>query len=64
MKRHVVQFVDCNTTELWEILPKFTDTTKSYQDFVDAVYKLYPGLDSEWQWSIVDMDKLVGRCCK
>ena len=61
MKKHAVQFVDCNTVELWEILSEFTNNTKSYQGFIDAVYKLYPGLDSEQQWSIVDMDKLVGE---
>ena len=61
MKKHVVQFVDCNTVELWEILPKFADATKSYQDFINAVYKLYPRLDSEQQWLIADMDKLVGE---
>ena len=61
MKKHVVQFVDCDTAELWEILPEFADATKSYQEFVDAVYKLYPGSDSEQRWSIADMDKLVGE---
>ena len=61
MKKHVVRFVDCDTAELWEILPKFADATKSYQDFIDAVYKLYPGSDSKWPWSIADMDKLVGE---
>ena len=61
MKKHAVQFVDCDTAELWEILPEFADATKSYQEFVDAVYKLYPGSDSEQRWSIADMDKLVGE---
>ena len=28
---------------------------------MDAVYKLYPGSDSEWWWVIADMDKLVGE---
>ena len=28
---------------------------------MDAVYKLYPGSDSERQWAIADMDKLVGE---
>ena len=47
MKKYALQFADCNTTELWEILPEFADTAKMYQDFVDAVYKLYLGSDSE-----------------
>ena len=47
MKKHVLQIADCDTAELWEILPEFANTVKTYQDFVDAVYNLYPGSDSE-----------------
>ena len=61
MKQHALQFIDCDTVELWEILPKFADMATSYQQFVDAVYKLYLGLDAERRWSIGDMEKLVGE---
>ena len=61
MKKHALRFADCDTAELWEILPEFADTVKTYQDFMDAVYKLYPGSDSERRWAIADMDKLVGE---
>ena len=64
MKQHALQFVNCNTTELWEILPKFTDATTSYQKFVDAVYRLYLGSDTERRWSIGDMEKLVGEASR
>ena len=47
MTKHALRFADCDTAELWEILPEFADTAKTYQDFVDAVYKLYPGSDLE-----------------
>ena len=30
MKGHALQFVDCETAELWEILPEFADATASY----------------------------------
>ena len=50
MKQHALQFVDCDTMELWEILPKFTNATMSYQKFVNAVYRLYLGLDAERHW--------------
>ena len=46
MKQHALRFIDCNTMELWEILPEFADTAVSYQQFVDAVYKLYLGSDT------------------
>ena len=47
MKKHVLRFTDCNSAELWEILPEFADTAKTYQNFVDGVYKLYPGSNLE-----------------
>ena len=30
MKGHALQFVDCDTAELWEILPEFADLTAPY----------------------------------
>ena len=59
MKGHALQFVDCDTAELWEILPEFADSTAPYQKFVDAVCQLYPGSDAEQCWLIVDMEKFV-----
>ena len=60
MKQHALRFIDCDTVELWEILPEFADAAASYQKFVDTVYKFYPGSDAERRWSIGDMEKLVG----
>ena len=59
MKGHALRFIDCDTTELWEILPEFTDSTAPYRKFIDAVCLLYPGSDAEQRWLIVDMEKLV-----
>ena len=59
MKGHALRFVNCDTAELWEILPEFADSTAPYQKFVDAVCQLYPGSDAEQRWLIVDMEKLV-----
>ena len=59
MKGHALQFVDCDTAELWEILPEFANSTALYQKFVDAVCQLYPGSDAEQCWLIADMEKLV-----
>ena len=59
MKGHGLRFVDCDTAELWEILPEFTNSTAPYRKFVDAVCQLYPGSDAEQCWLIADMEKLV-----
>ena len=64
MKQHALQFIDSNTAELWEILPEFTNAAISYQQFVDALYKLYPGSDAERHWSIGDMEKLIGEASR
>ena len=59
MKGHALRFVNCDTAELWEILPEFTDSTAPYRKFIDAVCQLYPGSDVEQRWLIADMEKLV-----
>ena len=61
MKQHALWFIDCDTAELWEILPEFANVAASYQQFGDAVYKLYPGSDAKRHWLIGDMKKLVGE---
>ena len=64
MKQHALWFVNCDTVELWKILPEFADMSMSYQQFVNAVYKLYLGSYAERYWSIGDMEKLVGEASR
>ena len=61
MKQHVCHYVDVNTTELWETLTEYMHATKTYDEFKTTVHALYPGLDEEREWSVTDMDKLVGK---
>jgi hypothetical protein len=44
--------------DLWEAIPEF-DGTKTFDKFKSAIFKLYPGSESECKWTIADMDKLV-----
>jgi hypothetical protein len=63
-KQHTCRYVDVDTSELWETLEAYTDATKMYDQFKDAVYTLYPRSDEERKWSVADMDQLVGeRSC-
>jgi hypothetical protein len=32
---------------------------KTFDEFKSAIFKLYPGSESECKWTIADMDKLV-----
>jgi hypothetical protein len=59
-KKHACQYVDIDTTDLWEAIPEF-DVTKTFDEFKSAIFKLYPGSEYEHKWTIADMDKLVGE---
>ncbi|ETW80787.1 hypothetical protein HETIRDRAFT_427702 [Heterobasidion irregulare TC 32-1] len=36
-------------------------STPTFKEFCEKVYKLYPGSEEEHKWSVLDMDKLVGK---
>jgi hypothetical protein len=59
-KKHACRYIDLNTMDLWEAIPEF-DVTKTFDEFKSAVFKFYPGSESERKWTIADMDKLIGE---
>jgi len=59
-KSYACRYLDVDSAELWESLLEY-QATSTYVQFVEAVYKLYPGSEDERKWSIADMDKLVGE---
>ncbi|ETW77114.1 hypothetical protein HETIRDRAFT_454500 [Heterobasidion irregulare TC 32-1] len=60
-KKHTCRFLDIDTYELWESLTTFTDATKTFKEFCEEVYRLYPGSEEERKWLVSDMDKLVSK---
>src|ERR1700721_1377461 len=54
------RYVDINTSDLWESLSEY-QSPYSWDQFVAAVYKLYPGSEDDRRWSIADMEKLIGE---
>jgi hypothetical protein len=60
MKRHACRYLDIDSAELWESVPKFA-TGVSFNNFRTAIHKLYPGSENDRKWSISDMDKLIGE---
>jgi hypothetical protein len=60
-KRHACHYVDIDTADLWESISQFLDVAAGYDAFIKAVHTLYPGLEEEHKWSVMDMDKLVGE---
>ena len=60
MKKHYAcHYVNIETLDLWTSISAY-GTAVSWDGFVQAVYKLYPGTDEEQRWTIADMDALVG----
>jgi hypothetical protein len=58
-KHYACHYVDIDTEELWESRLEYSDHTKSFADFVQAIYRLYPGAEGQQQWLVADMEKLV-----
>jgi hypothetical protein len=58
-KCYTCRYVDIDTEELWESRLEYSDHTKSFADFVQAIYRLYPGAEGQRQWLVADMEKLV-----
>jgi hypothetical protein len=59
-KKHTCRYIDIDTMDLWKAIPEF-DITRTFDEFKSAIFKLYPGSESERKWTIADMDKLVGE---
>ncbi|KAF8222443.1 hypothetical protein L208DRAFT_1322593 [Tricholoma matsutake] len=60
MKKHACQYIDIDTSELWESIPEY-DAGVSFNEFHIAIHKLYPGSKDDHKWSIADMDKLISE---
>jgi hypothetical protein len=60
MKRHVCIYVDIDLAKLWELLPQHA-TGVSFGEFRKAIHKLYPSSKDDHKWTILDMDKVVGK---
>src|SRR5882762_11602788 len=58
-KRYACRYVDIDTEELWESRLELLDHAKSFSDFVQAIYRLYPRTEGQRQWLVVDMERLV-----
>jgi hypothetical protein len=59
-KKHACQYINIDTSELWESIPEYAATIP-YARFRIAVHVLYPGSEEEPKRPITDMDKIVGE---
>ncbi|KAH7917551.1 hypothetical protein BV22DRAFT_987684, partial [Leucogyrophana mollusca] len=58
-KKYTTYYADLEASELWESLPEFSDTTKSHQAFIEAIYPLYPEVESGYRWTRRTLRDLV-----
>ena len=58
-KRYARMYVPMQVAEMWEMLSEYSDPQKSFNDFRDAVLKLYPDTDSDRRFTRDDLHNLV-----
>jgi hypothetical protein len=59
-KKYAIQYLEIDSADLWETLPEFC-MTSMYEEFSSAVLALYPGASEECEWSMIDVDTLIGK---
>src|SRR6202522_710281 len=60
-KKQVLRYVDFGTEQIWKTFPEFSDSTKTYQQFKEAIIVHYPDASGDFVFSIRDMDLLIGE---
>ena len=61
MKRAAVRYLRIRTESLWKTTIAWNDLTKTFDEFKDEVFKLYPGSSGDRTYSIQDLDLLIGH---
>ncbi|KAI0754482.1 hypothetical protein C8Q80DRAFT_1094759 [Daedaleopsis nitida] len=59
-KFNACKFIDIDVADSWKNLASYEDTAKSYVEFRDDVYALYPGV-KERRWKLADLEAIVER---
>jgi hypothetical protein len=60
-KKHVLRYVDFEVEQIWKSFPEYTDATKTYLDFKNAILAYYPDASGDYVYSLRDMDLLIGE---
>ncbi|KAJ7331033.1 hypothetical protein DFH08DRAFT_619563, partial [Mycena albidolilacea] len=58
-KYHATRFLALDDQELWESVPEFSDPAASFEQFIAAIFRLYPEADPHHRYSLGDLDALV-----
>ena len=60
-KKHVLRYVEFEVEQIWKTFPEYSDQTKSYADFKNAILVHYPDASGDHVYSLRDMDLLIGE---
>ena len=60
-KKHVLRYVDFEIEQIWKTFSEYTDQTKTYVDFKNAILVHYPDASGDYVYSLRDMDLLIGE---
>ena len=60
-KEAAVRYVEVETEELWTTTNAWKDQTKTFAEFKDEIFKLYPGASKDRTYTIQDLDLVTGH---
>jgi hypothetical protein len=60
-KQGALKYLKVQTESLWKTAEAWRDVTKSYNDFKQEVFKLYPGATSDRTYTIQELDLVIGH---
>src|SRR5216684_4270860 len=60
-KQAVLHYLSFQTETLWKMAESWADQTKSYQEFQEEIFKLYPGSLGNRTYMMQDLDLLLGH---
>ena len=60
-KQAVLHYLSFQTETLWKMAESWADQTKSYQEFQEEIFKLYPGSLGNRTYTMQDLDLLLGH---
>ena len=60
-KKHVLRYVEFDVEQIWKTFPEYSDPTKTYTAFKNAILVHYPDASGDYVYSLRDMDLLIGE---
>ena len=60
-KKHVLRYVEFDVEQIWKTFPEYSDPTKTYTAFKNAILVPYPDASGDYVYSLRNMDLLIGE---